>query len=854
MKKIFVILKILFFFFFFLGQTKLLISKEEAEPTLEIPPKLLAPIETKIPEGTLYPSDEVVVTLELDVNTKGEVETLRLQKSSGEPFDSVAKEAGKNLKFSPALLSNGEPTPITITFEVKFKKPIKEKVPFVLNGKLLERGTRTPIKNTNLLAKKNELTLATSQTNEKGSFSLSVREDNFTLFALPIGYEQMKVEIKGQAGETREEIFYLETAKKGFETTIRSERVKSEVTKRVIGKDTVEIIAGTQGDTLKVVQNLPGVARPSFGGGAPILRGSSPGDSKVYLEGQEIPLLYHFGGLRSTFHSAFLDSVEYIPGNFSAYYGRATGGVIDVKVKDLAKDMFRGRIDLNLYDAGFAVESPVSKKVSIGMAFRRSYVDAFLNAFIPDDANIAFTTAPRFYDYQFLMDYRPDENHKFKFVFFGSLDTVRSLFDNPIENNPVIRGELAVRTMFHNLQVIYDSKLSSVLRQRSSILFGYQEFKTNAGKNLYFDLDVKRLSFRSNWEYTPLSWFRIRTGIDNRWDFVNINLRAPLRPLEGEPPTPLASKDFLTTQDKNVGYEPSWYSIFSFEPFKSFIIDPSVRLDWYRAIKKWTFDPRLMVRYEFPTKTELKAGVGLYHQPPSPDQSAKKGGNPELEAVKSLQTSVGVFQEITTGIDFEITGFHKNLSKVVTRNSNYQANPTTEKPYLNTGLGEIYGFELLLNTTKNFFTGWLSYTFQRSLRKNNDTSEWRPFDFDQPHILTALGTFDIGKGWSSGFRFRVVSGNPTTPVESVVFDTRSGVFVPLYGKSNSARVGLFHQLDLRVDKLWTFNLWKLRLYLDIQNVYNRKNPEGISYNYDYSKKQEVSGLPILPILGVMAEW
>ena len=99
MKKIFVILKILFFFFFFLGQTKLLISKEEAEPTLEIPPKLLAPIETKIPEGTLYPSDEVVVTLELDVNTKGEVETLRLQKSSGEPFDSVAKEA----HFNPLL-------------------------------------------------------------------------------------------------------------------------------------------------------------------------------------------------------------------------------------------------------------------------------------------------------------------------------------------------------------------------------------------------------------------------------------------------------------------------------------------------------------------------------------------------------------------------------------------------------------------------------------------------------------------------------------------------------------------------------------------------------------------------------
>lgn len=103
MKKIPIILKILFFAFLFLGQTRVLLSKEEVEPSLEIPPKLLTPIETKIPDGTVYLSDEVVVTLELDVNTKGEVETLRLQKSSGEPFDSSAKEAGKFLKFSPAL-------------------------------------------------------------------------------------------------------------------------------------------------------------------------------------------------------------------------------------------------------------------------------------------------------------------------------------------------------------------------------------------------------------------------------------------------------------------------------------------------------------------------------------------------------------------------------------------------------------------------------------------------------------------------------------------------------------------------------------------------------------------------------
>ena len=90
---------------------------------------------------------------------------------------------------------------------------------------------------------------------------------------------------------------------------------------------------GTQGDTIKVIQNLPGVARAPFGGAPVVLRGAAPGDSRTFLEGQEIPSIYHFGGLRSTINSAFLEAVDFIPGNFGPEYGRATGGVVDVRLR-----------------------------------------------------------------------------------------------------------------------------------------------------------------------------------------------------------------------------------------------------------------------------------------------------------------------------------------------------------------------------------------------------------------------------------------------------------------------------------------------------------------------------------------
>jgi hypothetical protein len=150
--------------------------------------------------------------------------------------------------------------------------------------------------------------------------------------------------------------------------------------------------------------------------------------------------------------------------------------------------------------------------------------------------------------------------------------------------------------------------------------------------------------------------------------------------------------------------------------------------------------------------------------------------------------------------------------------------------------------------------GWVSYTFQRSFRTDAPGEEERLFDFDQPNILTLIASWKIGWGWALGVRFRYVSGNPWTPLEYAVYDSDADVYVPVYGATNSARLDPFMQLDVRIDKEWTYDTWKLTLYIDVQNATNRGNQEGWTYDFDYSESSPLTGLPIAPILGLKGEW
>jgi hypothetical protein len=521
-----------------------------------------------------------------------------------------------------------------------------------------------------------------------------------------------------------------------------------------------------------------------------------------------------------------------------------------VRVRDPRQDGFHGQADVNLYDVGVEMEGGLGGGWSLGGAARRSWIDTILPLFLPKDSNLSFSTAPRFYDFQFIASWNPDASQKLRVIFYGSMDRLVALFDKPMRD-PTITGQLDARVSFYNLQAQYQKTFSERFRQDTSVVIGLQEISTQIGPQYFFDLNIRRLSLRSTWAYDFSSQWNLRAGIDAEMGRAAIGVNLPNS--TGANPLPPSSLPQIGAQLTTMYYSPALFAELRWAPIPNLSILPGVRANWFSDINQWAVDPRLLARWEVVPGTVIRGAVGMYQQAPNPQKTNVATGNPWLEPERSLQTSVGVGQKFMEGITLDVTGFYKALTQQAIPNSASNYDPNALR-YTSTGTGTIYGVETLLKVAiGDSFAGWLAYSFQRSLRTDPPDAQ-RPYDFDQPNNLTVLGTYQLGRGWSAGARFRLVSGNPYTPVVGSIFDSATGVFVPVYGETNTDRLASFWAIDLRVDKVWTFKDWTLTLYLDTQNVTNRKNQEGWTYNFDYTEKTPTTGLPILPILGLKGEW
>jgi hypothetical protein len=279
---------------------------------------------------------------------------------------------------------------------------------------------------------------------------------------------------------------------------------------------------------------------------------------------------------------------------------------------------------------------------------------------------------------------------------------------------------------------------------------------------------------------------------------------------------------------------------------------PGIRVDIDDEGSHTAIEPRVNVRYEVLEGTTLKAGVGLYSQAPGPQESSSDTGNPDLVLQRAYHYGLGVEQDITEQINVSLDLFYKSLDRLIraTDEEVVRNGQTVAENFDNEAAGRIYGAEILARYEPDeWFFGWIALTILRSERQE-PTGGWVPADFDQILNLPILGSVDLGQGWTVGLRFRLAQGYPQTPVVGSVYDADCDQYQPIEGARNSQRLPWFHQLDLRVDKTFDWDVFKLSVYLDVQNVYYQSNVESVGYNYDYTRQTYITGLPILPSLGI----
>jgi TonB family protein len=824
---------------------------EQAAPegTLTKPPALTKFVEATYPASALAEGKGARVVLDLVLDDQGQVEEANVLQSGGPAFDEAAITAVYQFVFSPAEI-DGTPASVRLQYEYVFApKTVVEVVDAptdtavgALTGRLLEKGTRKPLVGLRVVLEGID---REAFSDAKGVFRFDdVPAGEVSVFVDDEIYESIVDTETVEAGQLTDVLYYVE--KTGFDedsVTVVGRRPRKEVTRRTLSVQEIRTIPGTSGDALKVVQNLPGAARIPFGAGNIILRGG--GLSQAFVDAMPIPAAFHFGGLRSTIASALIETIDVYPGNFDVEYGRINGGVVDVRLRAPASDGFHGYIEADVFDAGFMVEGPIAEHHSIAIAGRRSYIDGVLAFVIPDDAPTQFTTAPRYYDGQILYEYKRGKN-RVRGLLYGSNDKIVATIKEPPDTNPLISGNASFEQSFLGGQVQWERRINEQWSNDAQFSYYLQPIEAGVGP-FGFELNVHVLTLRDKLNYKLSETLELTAGVDTDLVIGDVNGSGGGPPSEGENRGSGANQ---TIKSFDQGFRFTTPALWLRADWKvgPVQIVPGMRAEYFGAVEALELQPRLTVRYQLAEPWVVKGGVGMFAEQVNGAFTSNDLGNPNLDVESSVHYSLGVEHSFTEALSLDVTGFYKTIDDMVRPIA-------TEPNYVNSGIGRAYGLEVLLRheLTERFY-GWVAYTLMRSERRDAPGEDWRVFDSDQTHNLVVIGQYKLTPTWQFGLRWRYVTGNPTTPVVGGIFNANSGTYDQRYGENNSTRLDDFHQLDLRIDKLWTFDTWQLVTYLEVQNVYNRANPEGVSYNYDFTESQNTAGLPIIPSFGIRGQF
>lgn len=876
-------------------------------PSTIAPPELVAEADVVYPADAFREGVSGAVTMDVDLADDGTILRVAITDAPDARLGWAALGALSNFVLLPAreVFDDGEQRPIAIRFaytlnftidavererllaedEARALSAAKATAPVNLTGRVkvaaepgVVTGAIVSVEGTDLEA----------VTDESGDFSLrGAPEGRVVVLVDAAGYGAGRVVLEDKrANDVTDVVVYLErTLSARNELVISERRTQREVTKRVLTQKELSRVPGTFGDAIRVVQRMPGVSRAPFGLGAVLVRGGSPEDSTVLIDGHLTRYLFHLGAGPSVLNTDIVDRLEFYPGGQGARFGRAIAGAIDVVTKDPAADAWSGKATVDLLATSFRLEGPLTAdgKVSGFFAGRTSYVAEILNAgdvvtqLVSDNTINLLTLAPRYADYQGKILWKlpplPGFNQALSVSLFGAHDTLDFALDAS-QLGPAAPSKVGITTGFHRLNPVWRLRSTQSNDAGEPVVKAFVSpiVETTYSENRFdisqFRLDIQRTGLRAEVAFRPVAGLGIALGTDDSYADFTSTVDLPFflpderlfpRPVTSDPPR------FLTT-DRVFGTSTSFYIDTDVAVGAvTFLMGGRADLWTYYDQTRAAFDPRFALRAALLPFTTVKGNIGLYHQTTSPFFMAKKAGNPDLPLEYGWQGGLGIETWLTRSLDVD--------AQLFVRNANDLAEPVTGTPtrFVATGaprvqaigLERAYGAELLIRQRldQGVF-GWVSYTLMRSEERRlkpegiegAKATRWRSTDFDQTHNFSVAMSAQVPLGFEVGAAFRYVTGNPATLAQGGVFDADDSRYARVNQAVRSQRLPPFVQLDVRIDKRIVFDTWALGLYLDLQNATNQQNYEFFSYNYDFTRIQGFPGLPILPVFGAEASF
>lgn len=690
-------------------------------------------------------------------------------------------------------------------------------------------------------------------TNKNGYFSLQgIKPGKYTVRVYYVGYNTVEKEFTFNKGEgVREDFLLILSDVKTQEVKVEAEK---EVEKReiLISKVDVpmsqikEIRIGGESDVFRSIQMLPGILTSSQISSGLFVRGGSPDQNLVLLDGSTVYNPSHIFGFISTFNTDAIKDVELIKGGFPALYGGRLSAVLNMTQKEGNQEKVQGTAAIGIISSKLSLEGPIGNG-SWCISARRTYFDLYKKAIDTDPKNPIPDFG--FYDLNAKVTQNLGVNDKLSISGFLSSDNFK-MDDTGVLFNVDLGNRLLASKWTH----IFNDNLFSTVN------VSYSRYKNNINMDIsgYKGLDnnsIEDFSIKTNME-----WF---INQDATADFGTESIRytfSYLQNFTGNTDNTDKGANGNTLNLSVNDWNHSVYGHLNYKLTELISVQTGLRANYWQYKDVTTLDPRLALKYQVTDDFALKAAWGIYHQ------NLRLASNPDfslfdtwLPSDKTVPVSsadhyiLSFESKLDESLNFNFDVYYKKMKNISEMRTTSLGGSTVADVF-HIGDANSYGLEIMLQKRVGNFTGWVGYALgfiNAKFDSINYGKEFRP-KYDRRHDFKLVVQYKLNDKWDIGANFTFQSGQSYTGATSR-FQSRFpgdnyGAGIVFTSQRYGLRLPPSHQLN--VNASYSFKTFGLdsKLIFDIYNVYNHRDILMRYYDTEdeSTNMKDVKLLPIIP--------
>ena len=754
-----------------------------------------------------------------------------------------------------------------------------------INGFVREESSGEPISYANVFLSNTAFGAATSRDGyfvitdvPKGEYEFNVSMIGYSIYKEKINVSdtsslRLDIRLKEEVIETSEILVTAERQK--FERMIESSQISLDL------REINSVPAFIEPDIFRTLQMLPGVQTSSDFSSALYVRGSTPDQNLIMLDGIAIYNPYHLGGIFSTFNTDAIKEADFHAGGFPSRYGGRMGAILNIINREGNTNKVTGMANISLISSKALLEGPIptwkGMKGSWMISGRRTYFDKVIDALqIPigqrvDGSDIYFQFPYYFYDYQIKANIDINQDHRLTYSRFYGDDVLDYGYN---ESDTYSNSDVSVKQDFDfgidwpwgnktngltwrwivSPEIIAKTFISNS-RYRFNFNFGFDQRDTytysdstvvvfqNIDYNIFDIITDNTIETEITWKATEKH--EVKGGLqikDVDYDLgINIGLE-----------TQDTSFSFIPLSLKNNTREISVFIQDKWNYSETFKLQLGIRGTDYNLHDRFYLDPRIGMKYHYSPDIAFKLNWGIYHQflttANNQDENLRLVelwlGIPEdKDASVSQHLISGVEYMSPKNIFYRLELYNKTFDNLLTVK---QDNPNTvEGNSTDSTLNEFWdtkgnswGVEFLLKKSSGRLNGWVGYTYAEA-NYYNEPSGWHHPNFDRTHTLNIILNYDLTPEIQTNFGLTGSSGNPYTKILGRVYDWQQNLDSETYwypvdsyiiGEKNTERYDKYFRVDIGMTRK-KGNLFGLNYdtYWQVMNVTRHLNV--LSYAY-----------------------